>query len=350
MSESHTEEQSPSSEPAPAPEAPAPETPAQEAPAPDAAPAEPSPAPSDAKEAQPSLLDVVKAVVEPKPEPVLEAPSAAAADRSDPAKPAPQEMTEAEIAELPFHNHPRFKEVISQRNALKGELGEAAEKLRQYEPDAQQWGNVREFMQHNNLSDQDVLDGFRMMALLRTDPLQGRAAMAQYLAEVDAALGLRLPDDLLEDVESGYISEERAVELAQMRARTQGFEAQALAQNQLAERTQAEQAQQAISQRMTSAAEAWEASRRSRDPDFEAKADLIADRMRSIAQAERLQPRTPEDITALLDRAHADVTTHLKRFVPATRPINRPTAASPATSAAPAPTTMREAIERAVGG
>src|SRR3954469_17015945 len=139
MSEQNTEELSPSSTTAEAVEAPAP--------APEAttdAPADPSPA-GDAKEASPSLLDVVKAVVEPKVE--AEAPSAAAPEKNDAATPEPApELTEAEIAELPFHNHPRFKEVLTQRNALRGELAEVQTKLRQYEPDAQQWGNVRAFM------------------------------------------------------------------------------------------------------------------------------------------------------------------------------------------------------------
>jgi hypothetical protein len=257
-------------------------------------------------------------------------------------------LTEAQLAELPFHNHPRFKEVITQRNALRSELGEATERLRQYEPDAQQWGNVREFMQHNNLSDQDVLDGFRMMALLRTSPIEGRAAMAQYLSEVDAALGLRLPDDLREEVEFGYISEERANELARARATTASYEAQAQANRQYVEQNQQQEAVAALQTQLTTAAERWETARRARDPDFEAKADLIADRMRSIAQAERLQPSTPEQITALLDRAAADVTVHLKRFVPAVRSMARPTAASPATVAAPEPKSMREAIALAL--
>jgi hypothetical protein len=297
------------------------------------------------------LLDVVKSVVEAKPE-AQEAPSAAEPAKTDDASPAPApvELTEAEIAELPFHNHPRFREVLTQRNALRGELAETQTKLRQYEPDAQQWGNVREFMQHNNLSDQDVLDGFRMMALLRTDPLQGRAAIAQYLTDVDLALGLVLPDDLREDVESGYLSEERAAELAKARAATSSYEAAATETRQHEERTQALRANEALAQRLTSAAEAWETARRERDPDFEAKQDLIADRMRSIAQAERLQPRTPEEIIALLDRAAQDVTVHLKRFVPAPRSMSRPTSASPATVAAPEPKTMREAIMLAARG
>ena len=291
----------------------------------------------------------MKSVVEARPEP--EAPSAPEPAKTDVEAPAaPQEMTEAEIAELPFHNHPRFREVLTQRNALRGELGEAQTKLRQYEPDAQQWGNVREFMQHNNLSDQDVLDGFRMMALLRTDPLQGRAAIAQYLTDVDLALGLVLPNDLREDVDSGYLSEERAYELAKARAATTSYEAAAAETRQYEERTQAQRAHEAMAQRLTSTAEAWENERRGRDPDFEAKADLIADRMRSIAQAERLQPRTPEEIVALLDRAAQDVTVHLKRFVPVPRPMSRPTSAAPATVAAPEPKTMREAIAMAARG
>jgi hypothetical protein len=308
---------------------------------------------TDAKEAEarPSLLSVLKDVVEPK-EATPEGSSPAAAEKpaGDGAPEAPKELTDAEIAELPFHNHPRFKQVVDQKNALKGELETATTRLQELERPAEQWGNVRGFMEHNGISDQDMLDGFKMMAMIRTDPLAGRAAVASYLSELDRALGLVLPDDLREDVENGYMSEERAKELSQARATTAQVTAERAAQQEQDGRAQAAREAQELGQRLTSAAESWEAAKRARDPDFEAKADLIADRMRAISLAERKTPKTPEEINALLDRAHTDVTAHLRRFVPAPRAVSRPTSAAPATVAAPAPSTMREAMALAARG
>jgi hypothetical protein len=288
--------------------------------------------------------------VEPKAEP--EAPSATEAP--EPVEggetPAPSELTEAQIAELPFHNHPRFKEIVGQKNALKSELQTITAKVEELQRPAEQWGNVREFMATNSLSDQDMLDMFRMGALLRTDPLAGRAAIAEYLSDIDLALGLRLPPDLQEDVDAGYMSEERARELHQARSTASQAEATAQAQREREEQARAVQQQTEHAQQLTSAAKAWEAAKRARDPDFDAKQDLIVDRMRSIAAAERLQPRTAADINALLDRAHQDVTAQLRRFVPAPKPVNRPPSGAPTTVATPQPMTMREAIAQAARG
>lgn len=311
--------------------------------------AEPSTA--DANEAPRSFLDVVKSVVEPKRE-EPEGSSPAAAEKPDEGgePEAPPELTDAEIAELPFHNHPRFKQVVDQKNAFKAQLETTTAQLREMERPAEQWSNVREFMEHNSISDDDMLDGFKMMALIRTDPMQGRVALAAYLTELDSALGLVLPDDIREDVESGYLSEERAFELSRARAMTVSQTAQQQQQRQAEERAQAERASQELGNQLSTAAENWEAARRTRDPDFDAKQDLIADRMRAIAMAERLRPNTPEQLTALLDRAHADVTAHLSRFRTPPAAVRRPTSASQATVAAPQPKSLREAITLAARG
>lgn len=312
------------------------------------APAASSSAP-DAKEDRPSLLDVVKNVVEPKEDTGPEASSAAAAEKPADGEPdAPKELTDAEIAELPFHNHPRFKQVVDQKNALKAELTTASDKLREFEEPARLWGNVRGFMEHNSISDQDMLDGFKMMALIRTDPIEGRKAVAAYLTELDQALGLVLPKDLRDDVESGYLSEERANELARARAATRSYEAVETERRQTQERDQAASARQEVTSKLTAAAEGWETARRARDPDFEAKADLIADRMRAIAMQERKSPRNEAEMHALLDRAYDDVTGQLRRFTPAPKPVARPTNSSPATVAAPVPKTLRDAIALSV--
>lgn len=307
--------------------------------------AESSPAAADVNEAKPKLLDVVKAVVQPQAEP--EASSAAEPKTEGQAAPeeASDELTSEELETLPFGKHPRFKQVIGQRDEARQQAGELQTKLAEYEPAAQQWGLVRGFMSENQLSDTDMLDGFRMMAMVRMDPLNGRKAIVDYLDQLDTALGLKLPEDLRDDLDLGRITEERAYELSRSRAaQTAQQQEQQQRQTEQQQSQQREQVQQHVSN-MTTAATAWETQVRGTDPDFDRKQQLIADRMQALVAADpKATPKNADEMTALLNRAHTDVTSALKRIVPQPRPVARPTSAANPTVAAPQPKTMREAI------
>jgi hypothetical protein len=73
---------------------------------------------------KPTLLDVVKAVVEPKAEEpeAVAAPDAESKVAESPVVEAP--LTDDQLKELPFHRHPRFKQVVKERSSALSQVSE----------------------------------------------------------------------------------------------------------------------------------------------------------------------------------------------------------------------------------
>lgn len=305
---------------------------------PDANAADPSPVDKvDAKE-PPSLLDVVKSAVEPVAEVVV--PSSPEGDPVEPAAAEPAVVAE-EVAEddanLPFHNHPRWKAVIAERDSLK-------------DP-AERWGYITGFMQEHGLSSEEVAEGYEIMALLKSgDPVklaEAREWFSTRLDGLDQTLGNVLPDDLIARIEAGTLDEEGATELAQARAATALRETRAASEATAtaAERGAADAT--ALTNSMVAAVEGWETRTKATDPDFSKKAQPMLDRCSRIVAAEGA-PRTAAAAEALAKRAYEEISTEFKALLPKPRAIAlAPTGQS--TPAAAAPKTLLDAVKGAVG-
>lgn len=307
----------------------------------DANAADPSPVdPEDAKEL-PSFADVVKSAVA-KPEEAAVSSDPVGDPVADPAAEAEADPAEAKAeddADLPFHNHPRWKAVIAERDTLR-------------DP-AERYGKITSFMQEHGLSTEQVAEGYEIMALLASnDPVKladAREWFAERLTALDGLLGHVLPDDLQEKVEEGLLDAEGAQEIAQARAAaklrevkdtaTAEANAQATAATEAAARTTS----------MVSAVEAWEAKTKASDPDYAKKARLMQDRCRSIVAETGKPPMTPEEATALAQRAHAEITAEMTSALPKPRAVT-PVPASQSTVTSAAPKSLREAINAAVSG
>lgn len=293
---------------------------------PDANPEGSSASDADAKE--PSLLDVVKAAVEPAPVEDSSTPKeetdAEPKAEDDPAKEEPKaEETEAERdAKLPFHEHPRWKEVIAERDALR-------------EP-AKQFGVINDFMDANGLTAENIAEGFTIMADLKSnDPArlaEARKWFNSNLQRLDGMLGETLPDDLRERVESGYIDEETAKETARLRA-TSALQAETAERTRKASE-EAQRAQQARQQGETlaRAVETWEAQAKATDPDFSKKEAMVEAQCHAIVARTGKRPTTPDEAVALAKQAYEDVNAQFASLVPAKRPVSadpRPSSVTP---------------------
>lgn len=305
----------------------------------DANPADPSPVdPVDAKEPG-SLLDVVKAAVEKPAEAVVSSDPEGDPVTPPAEEPAPAVEPKAEDdADLPFHNHPRWKAVIAERDQLR-------------DP-AERYGQIEGFMQEHGLSGEEVAEGYEVMALLKSgDPAkltQAREWFSERLNALDGMLGNVLPADLQARVDEGFLDEEGAQEIAQSRATAALLASKGeAAAKATAEQTAATEVQ-ARTQSMIGAVEAWEASAKASDPDYSKKAKLIEDRCRSIVAATGKPPMNAEEATALAIKAHAEITAEFKAALPKPRAIN-PVPQSQSTTPSAQPKTLRDAINAAVG-
>ena len=94
---------------------------------------------------------------------------------------AAKEKAKSDVTEkLPFHNHPRWKEIVSERDTLK--------------PKAEQFEKITSFMSSNGLTTQEVAEGFQIMALMKTNPAEAHKKISEYKATLDVYVGDKLPD------------------------------------------------------------------------------------------------------------------------------------------------------------
>lgn len=217
----------------------------------------------------------------------------------------------------PFHKHPRWQEMVRERNQLR----EEAQELRAATED---YRKVQDFMRENDLGSDEVAEAVQIAALIRNDPETARQRLSSVMERLDGFVGERLPEDLQRDVDEGYVTEERAKELARLRNQSHFREQQAQRERQRAEQvqrqTQEEQRRQQatqILQQQQQAVRAWEQDIKSRDPDYERIQPLVYKELRLLAREATDRgrpPRSTDDAVALAKQAHQNVKEQVRRI------------------------------------
>lgn len=292
----------------------------------------------DAKQDEPTLRDIIQDVVKKQEAPEdSSTPEAKPEEAAEPEAKADGEDADPD-ADVPFHNHPRFKELVAERNALKEEAG--------------QYRLITDFMQSNGLTGDEVAEGFSVMALLKSgtpdDLSKARDWFAERLQFLDTTLGHSLPEDLRLKVEDGLLDEVTAKEVAQTRAKAALYETQTTEQRQRQER-QSERLALAERQReMATAVSSWEADIKAKDPDYAAKkAPLVETAVRALIQERGKPPQTRDEALEYVQAAYGKVNDQLKSLVPKPKAVT-PSPAGMSAAARPEPATLRGAIEAAV--
>lgn len=300
------------------------------APEPVATPAEPT-----------SALDAaLKALAKGRDEAPATAAQPAETATATPEQPAqPEDAQDESLADIPKLAPDVFsalpKEARTAFNALRKQVATIR-------PDAERGQAVAKFLQASGITPQEFAELQDVGALMKRDPRQAREALLKHLDRLDTALGLKLPDDIKNDVDQGYLSEERATELSQKRA-----EADAL-------RRQVEEREAAVAAHsMGAAVEAWEQEIRRQDADYGRKQTNIMREVTTQLELRKAQGRpvrTSAEAVALAQEAYATVNEMLKPFrAPApVVPRGPSSAASSAPAAMPEPTTAFEAAKQAL--
>lgn len=289
-----------------------------------------------------NLLDVVKSAVAPEADAgagssTVEAEGTEAEAGKTEGDPDKGELTAEQQAEadakLPFHEHPRWKQVIAERDGFKEDAGRFRE--------------IEGFMQQHGLLPDEVSEGFAVMAALKSGTPEGLKEARDYFASrltlLDASLGNVLPDDLRQRVDGGELSEEAAQELAQARAAEKLRKDAADAEEQKTTEQRERNATTARATAMATAVQDWEDQQRGTDPDYAKKADLVEARCLAIVRRTGKPPATPEEARKLCEDALKEVNDSLKSFVPTPKQISRQPVGSSAVAKAE-PKTLREAV------
>lgn len=315
--------------------APAVDVPAVE---PDANAAASSPADEkDANKEPASLLDVVKNAVEP---PAAKAPEASSTAEGDQVQPDAEAAAKAEKAkaegddsDVPFHEHPRWKKVIAENNDLKA--------------DAERARNIDNFLTSGGVTAETAAEVLEVTVLARSgDPTKIRQARDYVQGQLDALngmLGVELPDDLLDRVDSGDLDEATARELAEGRATSRLHAEQEKRRTERDTTARAAEEATNISTRMATAVQGWENETKKSDPDYAKKEALIQSTAVAIMHREGA-PKTEAEALALTQRAYREVDAAMKAALPKPKPVDTVTPSGSSAVATAAPTSLREAI------
>ena len=284
-----------------------------------------------------SLLDVVKTAYEGKPDSASsteKAPQVSADGQvidAQQADTSAQKIDPSKQAELPFHNHPRWKEMINERDQLK--------------PAAEQYEKITTFMHSNGLSPQEMAEGMYVMALMKNNPAEAYQKLQQYVGTLARFTGDVLPDDLQAKVNDGFIDQDSARELARLKAEREfsALRSQEVYQAQINQQ-EAARAQHELtnSHAMVNAVTQWEHAERAKDPDWAAKYEMVQDRVKALLSA--TPARNPSDALQIAQRALADVNARLRPLAGRNVPLRNPTSSMSSANTAPAPRTLADVI------
>ena len=100
-------------------------------------------------------------------EEVLEADAESTDEQSDSTK------DEDSYEEVPFNKHPRFQELVKEKN--------------EYKVDAERYQNITSFLDENRVSADEAAAGLQIMALMKKDPVEALNALKPYVETLSQA-------------------------------------------------------------------------------------------------------------------------------------------------------------------
>ena len=301
---------------------------------------EPEASSSDAVETEENLLSVVRDALpaeeqseevsqEKTEEEVMEA-------QSEETSEVQAEDDSEDYSNVPFNKHPRFQKLIAEKNELK-------ELSKKYQNDSDQYKKITDFIQANNLSAKDAVEGFKIMSALRNNPEEGYKMLQFHLNNVGNLTGKTLPKDIQEKVENGYLDEDAAKELSQARASLQ--RERAMREQSQARFTNASQS--ANEAQMADAVRAWGEQTLANDPDFSLKQDEFNDRISAIV-AERGTPKSPDEVVKIANDAYATINERFKSRQPSKQPMKSSTKGKLGGVPVAEPGNMRDIVSQAL--
>lgn len=245
----------------------------------------------DVGQGERSALDVVQDVVKQR-DPAAAGSSPEAEEEGEKADPkatqAAKEPDDENFSDVPFGKHPRFKQLLAQRDAFKG--------------DAERYRNVEGFLKQHNVTADEASTALNWAAMRKTDAPKLWAEIKPWIQELLVDAGEVLPADLRPRVESGELTVEAANEIARERASRTSIERR---QKTTEERQEEERARTHV-ESLRSAANTWDAERSAKDPNFEAKRQKIMKELAWIHTTEG-KADTPEGVRKQLDAAYKAV-------------------------------------------
>jgi hypothetical protein len=288
----------------------------------------------DVGQGERSALDVVQDVVKARDlEAAGSSPEAKKeGDEADPkATQAAKAPDDENFSDVPFAKHPRFRQLLKQRNEFKD--------------GAERYGNVERFLKQNGVSAEEASQALTISALLKNDPVQAWQTLKPIVQKLLVDAGEVLPQELKARVESGELTVEAANEIARERASRTSIERK----QKTTEEQREEERQTAHINSLRDAANTWAAERKAKDPNFEAKELAIKKALNWIITTEG-KADTPEGVRKQCDAAYKEVSSSfvIPRPKPGVPTVGDATRKRPATTSSASQTSQSDQQDEGV--
>jgi len=257
--------------------------------------------------------------------------------------------TEEEISddELKKLMKPKTRKRFEQ---LQTKYRETKESLEKYEQKAQSFDKFNTFLETNQISRDEANTLFDIGALMKKDPSRALEAITPYYNQLLQLTGNVMPNDLKQQVDQGYITEQAALDLSKQKAQNDHFrhmEIQREQQRQQESQRQQQELNSNIQSSLANLEKSWQTS----DPDYKLKSTRIQERVKLMwydASRKGQMPRSVDEAVRMAETAKKDVERELRQFQPR-RPIN-PVEGGGSNTARPEPKTTLDVIRQTVGG
>jgi hypothetical protein len=320
---------------------------------------------ADANKPAPSVHEHVKASLEalkkPEPDSSTEGEGQQTPAVKEPAVADPKAAEEAD-KRLPFHSHPRWKQVTGENRTLKEQNAALGDKAQRWDvidskfretglavDDVQPLFDGGAALKRAGTTTQEVNDLMRVGLALKNGDIQ---VVQKIAGPVLAALGISLtetmPEHIRKRVEEGALTEEdgRALAIAQRNAKL--ADTRALRAEAAFSQERNAQVSREMGVKMSNAAAAWEQRVQASDADWSLKAPLIDKAVRELLT--QYQPTTEAHAIRICEMAYERINEAAKAFGAAKRkPAINPVAGGSTSTVAPAPKNLHEHVLRSVG-
>ena len=262
-----------------------------------------------------------------------------------PASKDQEKLASEKAAELDsrLDKHPRFQEVIAQRD-------QATKELEEYK-------GVHEFLKTSTLSVDDRMatlqlgDKVNRVLTGDADPVEVLNELVPIIRAIQSKAGMILPDDIQRAVDEGKINPEYAKDLAATRAKTETMQNKAAQEEERKKQSQIQEYNKhvtAVRAEVSKAITDWETKYRGIDPDYEQKRELVYDAITVAVNNWNAQGKlvTAKDAVEISEAAYKKVNEKLQKAFPARHNIQQKNTSSsaPAQKVEKQPTTKREAM------
>lgn len=259
------------------------------------------------------------------------------------------ELTDEELASYKGKTQRRMVHFRDQVKSLTSEISDL-------KPIADRYIAFDNWCKASYLTTEDINTGMNVMRLMKNEPIEAHKVLEPIFRQLEALVGVVLPEDLQQQVTSGTMTKEAAQELSRLRATTAVTKNTEMArtekQKQDNTKANADAAAQ-FSADVGTATTKWENNWKASDPDYPLKATRVNEAIElellRLQQANKL-PTTVQGAIKMCEDVKKRVESEMKQFLPKKKALSpNPQVPGSTNGSKPRANSLQEAVSQAVG-